>query len=83
LNQTINKGLNFADGELITMVTSDDYWPLDRLEKQVDFFQNRRIAVNLPSPAAKVIWQVRNATQPQTIRVRKAGKYWNVVHEQF
>jgi glycosyltransferase involved in cell wall biosynthesis len=43
LNQTINKGLNFADGELITMVTSDDYWPLDRLEKQVDFFQNRRI----------------------------------------
>jgi len=49
----------------------------------VKFFQNRRIAVNLPSPAAKVIWQVRNATQPNSIRVRKAGKYWNVVQEQF
>jgi hypothetical protein len=52
-------------------------------DNDVKFFQNRRIAVNLPSPAAKVIWQVRNATQPQIIRVRKAGKYWNVVHEQF
>ena len=53
------------------------------MDNDVKFFQNRKIAVNLPSPAAKVIWQVRNATQPNSIRVRKAGKYWNVVQEQF
>ncbi len=53
--------------------TTDDYY----------FFKNRELAVNLPSPANSLIWQVRNAKVPNFIIARKSGRYWNVVEEQF
>lgn len=43
LNKTINKGLNLAKGQLVTMITSDDFWPLDRLEKQIFYFKNYEV----------------------------------------
>ena len=43
LNRTINKGLKLATGELITMVTSDDFWPLNRLKNQINYFKNQDI----------------------------------------
>lgn len=47
------------------------------------FFKNRHLAVYLPSPAAKVIWQVRNSKPPQQVIARKSGRYWNVIEELF
>ena len=40
LNETINKGLKLARGVLVTMVTSDDYIPLDRFANQIKYFEN-------------------------------------------
>jgi len=47
------------------------------------FFKNRHLAVYLPSPAAKVIWEVRNSKSPQQVSARKSGRYWNVIEELF
>ena len=43
LNKTINKGFKLSSGSLITMVTSDDFWPKNRLKKQIGFFKNDNI----------------------------------------
>lgn len=43
LNETINKGLELARGSLVTMVTSDDYLPLDRFANQVKYFEDIRV----------------------------------------
>lgn len=45
------------------------------------FFKNRQLAVYLPSPAKKVIWQVRNSRVPKQVIARKNGRYWNVLEE--
>jgi DNA repair protein RadD len=47
------------------------------------FFKNRRLAVNLPSPARSLGWQLKGAQHPTHVLVRKAGRYWNVVEETF
>ena len=43
LNQTINKGLKLAMGSLVTMVTSDDYMPLNRFSNQVKYFKKDNV----------------------------------------
>ena len=43
LNTTINKGLKFAKGSLVTMVASDDYLPLNRFADQVRYFKNDKV----------------------------------------
>ena len=43
LNLTINKGLKYARGSLVTMVTSDDYFPLNRFLNQVKYFKNENV----------------------------------------
>jgi len=46
LCKTINKGLNNANGELVTMLPSDDYWPQNRLERQyMEFIDNDVVLV--------------------------------------
>lgn len=47
------------------------------------FFSNRMLAVRLPAPAKSLFWQLKNARQPPTVTVRKKGKYWNVVGENW
>jgi DNA repair protein RadD len=47
------------------------------------FFKRRNLAVNLPSPARQLLWQVRGAQTPNTVKVQKRGRYWNVVAESF
>lgn len=47
------------------------------------FFKNRRLAVNLPSPARGLGWQLKGAQHPTHVTVRKSGRYWNVVTERF
>jgi superfamily II DNA or RNA helicase len=47
------------------------------------FFKNRRLAVNLPSPARSLGWQLKGAQHPTHVTVRKSGRYWNVVAERF
>lgn len=49
----------------------------------LEFFSRRSFAVRLPIPAKSIIWQVRNSKHPQTIWVRKSGRYWNVVEEKW
>lgn len=46
-----------------------------------EFFKLRRLAVNLPSPAAQLLWAVRGAALPGEVVVRRRGRYWNVVRE--
>jgi DNA repair protein RadD len=53
-------------------------------QRAVKFFNQRALAVRLPSPAKAVLWQLRNASrQPQEIRIIKRGRYWNVLEERF
>lgn len=49
----------------------------------VEFFKRRSLAVNLPSPARSLSWQLKGARQPVAITVRKSGRYWNVLEEYF
>jgi hypothetical protein len=49
----------------------------------LDFFQNRALAVKLPSPARSLSWQIKGAKQPLAVTVRKSGSYWNVTQEHF
>ncbi len=47
-----------------------------------EFFAQRRLAVNLPTAASRVIWAVRNAAlNPTHVIARKSGRYWNVQAE--
>lgn len=48
-----------------------------------DFFRRRGLAVRLPGNAQSIAWAVRAARMPVGAKVRKAGKYWNVVGETF
>jgi DNA repair protein RadD len=53
-------------------------------QRAVRFFNERALAVRLPSPAKNVLWALRNAPrQPREIRVIKRGRYWNVLEERF
>jgi len=49
----------------------------------VAFFKRRALAVNLPSPARSLTWQLKGARQPVAVTVRKSGRYWNVLEEYF
>ena len=40
LCETINTGLNLSVGDLVTMLPSDDYWPINRLESQIKYFND-------------------------------------------
>jgi hypothetical protein len=41
------------------------------------------MVVNLPMPANRVSYLVKNAQLPKTVKVKKNGKYWNVITENF
>jgi DNA repair protein RadD len=47
------------------------------------FFKGRRLAIRLPSPAKTLSWQVKGARKPTHVRIRKSGRYWNVLEEYF
>jgi superfamily II DNA or RNA helicase len=51
--------------------------------QSVEFFKRRFLAVNLPSPARSLTWQLKGARQPVAVTVRKSGRYWNVLEEYF
>jgi superfamily II DNA or RNA helicase len=51
--------------------------------QSVEFFKRRSLAVNLPSPARSLTWQLKGARQPVAVTVRKSGRYWNVLEEYF
>ena len=51
--------------------------------QSVAFFKRRALAVNLPSPARSLTWQLKGARQPVAVTVRKSGRYWNVLEEYF
>jgi DNA repair protein RadD len=52
-------------------------------QKTLEFFSDRGLAVNLPSPAKSLTWQIKGARKPVTLTVKKQGRYWNVVEEHF
>lgn len=52
-------------------------------DKDYEFFRARRLAVNLPAQARRVSYLVKNAEAPTTVLVKKNGKYWNVITENF
>lgn len=45
LAHTINRGMSFTSGELVTMLPSDDTWPSYRLEKQVPVFEDPSVVL--------------------------------------
>jgi len=47
------------------------------------FFNDRRLAVKLPALAQSTQWSVRGSRQPEYVTVRKSGRYWNVITEEF
>jgi hypothetical protein len=51
--------------------------------KTLKFFESRQLAVNLPSPADTLTWQMKGARVPDEVSIRKSGQYWNVVEEFF
>ncbi len=40
-----NKALKLAKGDIIAILEGDDFWPSDKLEKQIPFFENEKIIV--------------------------------------
>ena len=52
-------------------------------DKDHEFFGSRRLPVILPMPANKVSYLVKNAKLPTTVKVKRNGKYWNVIAENF
>lgn len=52
-------------------------------DKDHEFFRRRRMAVSLPMPANRVSYLIKNAQLPKTVKVKKNGKYWNVITENF
>lgn len=54
-----------------------------KLDKEKLFFENRNLAVKLPSPPDTLVWAVRNAKPPQYVKAVKRGRYWNVIEELF
>jgi glycosyltransferase involved in cell wall biosynthesis len=43
LNETYNKALSLAKGELIAILEGDDFWPARKLEKQISIFNEHAI----------------------------------------
>jgi glycosyltransferase involved in cell wall biosynthesis len=46
LTDTYNQALDSAKGELIGIVEGDDFWPEDKLEKQIKGFENKDIVLS-------------------------------------
>jgi len=49
----------------------------------LEFFNLRSLAVNLPSPARSLTWQLKGARQPNQASVYKSGRYWTIAEEYF
>jgi glycosyltransferase involved in cell wall biosynthesis len=45
LDQTLNKGLRLSRGKFVTMMPSDDYWPKNRLSRQIMHFNDKNICL--------------------------------------
>ncbi len=45
LNETYNKALKQANGELIAILEGDDFWPPDKLERQISYFKDQDIVL--------------------------------------
>lgn len=46
LNETYNKALEHSNGELIAVLEGDDFWPHDKLEKQVPCFKDPDVVLS-------------------------------------
>lgn len=49
----------------------------------LEFFRSRSLAVNLPSPARSLSWQLKGARQPKHASVYKSGRFWTIAEEHF
>jgi glycosyltransferase involved in cell wall biosynthesis len=45
LSESYNEALKIARGEFIAILEGDDYWPKDKLEKQIVFFSNDKVVL--------------------------------------
>ncbi|RLF83564.1 hypothetical protein DRN44_00660 [Thermococci archaeon] len=46
LKKTYNRALKFSDGELIAVLEGDDFWPPDKLEKQIRVFKDKDVVLS-------------------------------------
>jgi len=65
------------------ILTTDGPKSGSRYDEVFLFISNRNMPVTLPCPASSMSWAVKNSRKPQTVTVKKSGKYWNVIAEQF
>ena len=45
LSETYNEALKHANGELVAILEGDDFWPADKLEKQISYFKKREVTL--------------------------------------
>lgn len=69
-----NKGIEVAIGELICFLDSDDYWVLDKLEKQVKFIENNNYIFIYAGYKFLKNNKTRIARVPKTINYNQALK---------
>lgn len=46
LGHTYNKALLMSEGELVAILEGDDYWPFDKLEKQIEIFKDLEVVLS-------------------------------------
>jgi len=46
LSQTYNKALSISSGDVVAILEGDDYWPFDKLEKQVKAFEDSEVVLS-------------------------------------
>ena len=68
-----NRGIDFSSGEFICFLDSDDYWYLDKIEKQVKFMKDKKCAFSYGSYAyLRGEKTIHIAKVPSSITYKKA-----------
>jgi glycosyltransferase involved in cell wall biosynthesis len=80
LAKTYNRGLNASQGQLVAVLEGDDYWPPNKLERQVSAFDDPGVVlswgrVRQVNARGRVVWKgprhfstLQNASREETIR---------------
>lgn len=70
LAYTLNRGINLSNGQYISLCASDDYWKLDKIEKQIKYMEQN---TNIPMCYGKaiVVDEFNNINKKETMIINK------------